>query len=150
MNVGVELVGPAPRLIDLGLSLRGREASLLRRQILAAGAGSKLVGLGSTLVRLDLGDISQVSMLACLATQFLAMLGLAALYDVDHRDQDHKKDNNRGDKDGPHWQPPGWKKRKRVMRYQGPEQRSRRVSKRTAQSNAVLGTTTASAVTVPR
>ncbi len=74
MNVGVELVGSAPRPIDLGLSLLSREASLLRRQVHPAGAGGKLVCLGGAPVGLDLGDISQVSMLACLASQLIAMV----------------------------------------------------------------------------
>jgi hypothetical protein len=109
MDVGVKLVGSGPGLIHVGLSLRGREASLLRRQLLAAGAGSELIGLGGTPVSLELGDIRQVSMLACLVSQFLAMLGLAAAYDIDHRDQDHEKDNDRGDDDDRHFQRPGWK-----------------------------------------
>jgi hypothetical protein len=99
-NVGIEFVGSDPRLIDLALSLRGRETSLLRRQLLAAGAGSKLVGLGGTPVGLDLGDISQGSMLACLTAQLLAMLGLAAPNDKDR--PCHYYDNDHGDDDDRH------------------------------------------------
>ena len=109
MNVGVELIGSGPRAVDLGLSLRGREASLLRRQLIAASASSKLVGLGGTPVGFELGDISQVSMLACLRPQLLAMLGLAAAQHVNHRDQDYQNDNDHGDDDERHRQPPGWK-----------------------------------------
>jgi hypothetical protein len=109
MNIGVELVGPSPRPVNFGLRLLGREASLLRRQLLPASAGSKLVCLGGTPVGLDLGDISEVSMLARLASQLVAMLGLAAAYHVDHRDQKHEKSNDRGDDGERHWLPPCWK-----------------------------------------
>ncbi len=99
-NVRVEFVGSGPRPINLGLSLLGGETSLLRRQALPAGAGSKLVCLRGTPIGLDLGDISQVSMLACLASQLVAMLGLAAAGYVDHRNQNYEKSKDRGDNDG--------------------------------------------------
>jgi hypothetical protein len=78
MNIGVELVGSGPRPINFGLRLLGGEASLAGRQLLPAGAGSELVCLGGTPVGLDLGDISQGSMLARLASQLVAMVRLAA------------------------------------------------------------------------
>jgi hypothetical protein len=106
MNIGVELVGPGPRPINLGLRLRGREAGLLGCQLLPAGASSKLVCLGGTPVGLDLGDVSQVSMLARLPSQLVAMLGLAAAYYVDHRDQKYEHSDDRGDDGENHCLPP--------------------------------------------
>jgi len=106
MNIGVELVGSGPRPIDFGSSLLGREASLLRRQRLPAGTGSKLVRLGGTPVGLDLGDISQVSMLARLASQLVAMVGPAAPYYVDHRDQNYEKSKDPDDYGERHCLPP--------------------------------------------
>jgi hypothetical protein len=78
MRVGIELVGSGPDFINLGLSLLGREASLLRGQPLPTGAGSKLICLSGTPVGLDLGDIGEVPMLVCFGSQLVAMLGLAA------------------------------------------------------------------------
>jgi len=78
MNIGVELVGPGPRCVNLGLSLLGREASLLGRQLLPAGAGSELVCLRGTPVGLDLADIGQAAMLACETPQLVAVMRLAA------------------------------------------------------------------------
>jgi len=125
VNVGVELVGSGPRCIDLGLSLLCREAGLLGRQVLPAGAGSKLVCLGGTPVGFDLGDIGEVSMLPCLASQVVAVLGLAAAHYVDHCGHGHEDGHDRGDDSERHWQPPWLEQLTHVMRYQGPEQRSR-------------------------
>lgn len=64
---------------------------------LRSGRGRQARQLGGTPVSLDLGDISQVSMLACFAPQLVAMLGLTAAYEVDRRDQDYAKGNDHGD-----------------------------------------------------
>jgi len=106
MNVGVELVGSRPRPINFRLRLLGGEASLLRGQLLSTGAGSELVGLGGTPVGLDLGDVSQVSMLARLAAQLVEMAGLAAAYDEHHRDQKYENSNDHGDNGKRHCRPP--------------------------------------------
>jgi hypothetical protein len=125
MNIGVELVGSGPRPINFGLRLLGREASLLRRQLLPARAGSKLVCLGGTPIGLDLGDIGQVSVLARLASQLVAVVGPAPAYYIDPRDQKYEKSNDGDDNEKQHCLTPLSWRSANVMRYQGPEQRSR-------------------------
>jgi hypothetical protein len=106
MNVGVELVGSGPRPINFGLSLQRLEASLLRRQRLPTGPGSKLVCLGGMPVGLDLGDVSQMPMLARLASQLVAMMGHAAPCHIERPDQNHEKSKDRGHDGERHCLPP--------------------------------------------
>jgi hypothetical protein len=100
LDVRVKLVGSSPRHINLGLSLLGREASLLRRQLLPPGAGGKFICLGGTPIGLDLGDISQVSMLACLAPQLVTMLRPTTAHYVDHCNQNDDNGNDDCSDDG--------------------------------------------------
>jgi hypothetical protein len=96
----------ARRIIMKMMTIAKINTRVPRRQLLPAGVGSKLVGLGGTPVGLDLGNICQVSMLACLASQHVAMLRLAPAQDVGHRDRDDQHSNDRGNDGEQHWRPP--------------------------------------------